>query len=326
MVSESTPTPETETAPPRIPRIPRLGAAASGLVALLLVGALFAIPLLGLLIAPLALLPVAHFQAGGAGGVRAWGPMVGLLVVASVAGMAEYALPLLAAYVLLVVLPAVSIEAWARWRWSEGRWVVVTVIVATILVLVGVAVLAAPLNPMAAVSGWLRAEAANASEVYAAFGVAEGEVELALDAAERMASWVLPSLPVAYLVMVLFWVRPRLALLGYPMASGAFEDYRNDEWLAAVFAVTGIGTLVLQGAARWAALNLLVVVLILYFVQGLAIIRAHLVRWIGRGWLVRWGVVLLSLQVPMPLFVAALGVADSFHSLRPRVDEDGGTE
>jgi hypothetical protein len=240
--------------------------------------------------------------------------------------MAEYALPLLAAYLLLVVLPAVSVEAWARWRWSEGRWVSVTVILATILVLVAVVVLAAPLTPMKAVSGWLRAEAANASEVYAAFGVAEGEVELALDAAERMASWVLPSLPVAYLVMVLFWVRPRLALLGYPMASGAFEDYRNDEWLAAVFAVTGIGTLVLQGTARWAALNLLVVVLILYFVQGLAIIRAHLVRWIGRGWLVRWGVVLLSLQVPMPLFVAALGVADSFHSLRPRVDEDGGTE
>ncbi len=323
MVSESTPPPETEAAPPRIPR---LGAAASGLVALLLVGALFAIPLLGLLIAPLALLPVAHFQVAGAGGARAWGPVVGLLAVASVAGMAEYALPLLAAYGLLVVLPAVSIEAWAKRRWSEGRWVAVTVIAATVLVLVAVAVLAAPLTPMAAVSGWLRAEAANASEVYAAFGVAEGEVELALDAAERMASWVLPSLPVAYLVIVIFWARPRLALLGYAMAGGVFEDYRNDEWLAAVFAAAGIGTLVLQGTGRWAALNVLVVVLILYFVQGLAIIRAHLVRWIGRGWLVRWGVVLLSLQVPMPLFVAALGVADSFHSLRPRVDEDGGTE
>ncbi len=323
MDSESTPTPETEAAPPRLPRF---GAAASGLVALLLVGALFAIPLLGLLIAPLALLPVAHFQAGGAGGVRAWGPVVGLLVVASVAGMAGFALPLLAAYVLLVVLPAASIEAWAKGQWSEGRWAAVTVLVATVLVLVAVAVLAAPSTPMAAVSGWLRAEAANASEVYEAFGVGEGEVELALDAAERMASWVLPSIPLAYLVVVIFWARPRLALLGYPMASGAFEDYRNDEWLAAVFAVSGIGTLVLQDTARWAALNVLVVVLILYFVQGLAIIRAHLVRWIGRGWLVRWGVVLLSLQVPMPLFVAALGVADSFHSLRPRVDEDGGIE
>ena len=83
--------------------------------------------------------------------------------------------------------------------------------------------------------------------MYAAWGLAEGEVELALDAAERMASWVLPSMPVAYLVIVLFWVRPRLPLLGYPMAAGAFEDYRNDEWLAAVFAITGIGTLVLSG-------------------------------------------------------------------------------
>ena len=66
-----------------------------------------------------------HFQAGGRHGFRAWGPVVGLLGVASAAGMAAIALPLLAAYLLLVVLPAVSIEAWARWRWSEGRWVAV---------------------------------------------------------------------------------------------------------------------------------------------------------------------------------------------------------
>jgi hypothetical protein len=323
MVSESTPAPETGPAPPRIPR---LGAAASGLVALLLVGALFAIPLLGLLIAPLALLPVAHYQAGGSSGVRAWGPVVGLLAVATAAGIAGIALPLLAAYLLIVVLPAVSIEAWARWGWSEGRWAGVAALSTVVLALAVIAGIAAPLTPMAAVSGWLREAAAGAAQMYAAWGLAEGDVELALDAAERTASWVLPSIPVAYLVTVLFWVRPRLALLGYPMASGAFEDYRNDEWLAAAFAVAGIGTLALQGTARWVALNLLVVVLILYFVQGLAIIRAHLARWIGRGWLVRWGVVLLSLQVPMPLFVAALGVADSFHPLRPRADDDGGIE
>jgi len=308
------------------PRIPRLGAAASGLVALLLSGAILAIPLFGLLIAPMALLPVAHFQAGGRSGARAWGPVVGLLAVASAAGMADYALPLLAVYLFLVVVPAVSIEAWTRWRWSEGRWSAVTVLSATILTLVAMAAVAAPLSPMEAVAGWLRSEAASATELYEALGMAEGRADLALDAAERMASWVLPSMFISYFVAVLFWARPRLALLGYPMAKGPFEDFRNDEWLAAAFAIAGIATLTLSGTARWAALNLLVAVLILYFVQGLAIIRAHLARWIGRGWLVRWGVVLLSLQVPMPLFVAALGVADSFHSLRPRADEDGGTE
>jgi len=135
---------------------------------------------------------------------------------------------------------------------------------------------------------------------------------------------VLPSVPVAYLVAVLFWVRPRLPVLGLPVEVGDFEAYRNDDWLAAAFVIGGVGTLLLSGIARWAAINLLVVVLILYFVQGLAMIRAHLARWIGRGWLVRWGVVLLCVQGPMPLLVAALGVADSFHPLRPQPDNNGG--
>ncbi len=188
MVSDPTPSPTTEAVPPRLPR---LGAASSGLVALLLVGALFAIPLLGLLIAPLALLPVAHFQAGGRRGFRAWGPVVGLLGVASAAGMAAFALPLLAAYVLLVVLPAVSLEEWRLV--ALGRRTVVRPwrrLGPAIRVLVVVAVVAAPLTPMEAVGNWLRTAAMDASEMYAAWGLAEGEVELALDAAERMASWV----------------------------------------------------------------------------------------------------------------------------------------
>jgi hypothetical protein len=129
-----------------------------------------------------------------------------------------------------------------------------------------------------------------------------------------------------YLVVVLFWMRPRLPLLGLPVKVAPFEEYRNDEWLAVLFVLAGGGTLLFGGTLRWIAINLLVTVLILYFVQGLAMIRAHLARWFGRGWLVRWGVVLLCLQIPIPLLVAALGVADSFHPLRPQVDDDGGTK
>ena len=53
----------------------------------------------------------------------------------------------------------------------------------------------------------------------------------------------------------------------------------------------------------------------------------------GRPWtgdrvarLVRWGIALLCLQGPLPLVVATLGIADSFRSLRPRVDDDGGMQ
>jgi len=288
-----------------LPRIPRMGAAASGLVALLLVGGMFVIPFLGLFIAPLGSLPVLHFQSGGAPGHRAWGPVVALLVVAAITGMAGFVVQLLAAYLFLVVLPSMTVGLWTRWQWSEGRWVAVAALTGAAGCLMAVAVIAAPQTPMEAVSGWLRAASADAGELYAAWGLAEGEVELALDAAESVASWVLPSVPVAYLVMVLFWIRPRLALLGAGVEVAPFEEYRNDEWFA---------------------VNLLMTVLILYFVQGLAIIRAHLARWFGRGWLVRWGVALLCLQGPLPLLVAGLGVADSFHPLRPQANDDGGTK
>ena len=313
----------TDEQAPR-PQIPRLGAAASGLVGLLLVGALFVIPFLGLLIAPLGCLPVIHFQSDGTPGFKAWGPPAALLAVASIVGFAGFGLPLLAAYALLVVLPSATVDLWARANWSEGRWIAAATLAGLIGTLVVVATVAAPLTPMEAVATWMRASSEEIGELYSAWGLTEGSADLVLDAAEQAASWVLPSVPVAYLVVVLFWVRPRLPALGLPVEVEDFEAYRNDDWLAAFFAVGGIGTLLLDGTARWAAINLLVVVLILYFVQGLAMIRAHLARWIGRGWLVRWGVVLLCVQGPIPLLVAALGVADSFRPLRPQVDDDGG--
>jgi hypothetical protein len=119
-------------------------------------------------------------------------------------------------------------------------------------------------------------------------------------------------------------IRPRLPVLGFGLTVEPFERFRVDDWLAAGFAVSGIGTVLLRGTARWVAVNLLIAVLVLYFVQGLAMIRAHVARWIGRGWLVRWGVALLCLQGPLPLMVAALGIADGFYSLRPRPSDNGG--
>ena len=323
MTIEQPDTPEVEA--PR-PQIPRLGAAASGLVALLLVGGLFYVPVLGLLIAPLGSLPVLHFQSGGKPGYRSWGPVAALLVVVALGGFADFAIPLLSAYALLVILPSVTVGLWVRWRLSEGRWVAGAVSLGLLANLAVVAALAAPKTPMEVSAEWVREGIEASGEIYASMGVPRGDVELTLDRVEHAASWLIPSVQMGYLVVVLFWMRPRLPLLGLPVKVAPFEEYRNDEWLAVLFVVAGGGTMLFGGTLRWIAINLLVTVLILYFVQGLAMIRAHLARWFGRGWLVRWGVVLLCLQIPIPLLVAALGVADSFHPLRPQVDDDGGTK
>ena len=63
-------TPEQEQLP--LIRARRLGAGASGLLSLLLVGALFAVPFLGLFIAPLGLVPVLHYQAHARKWYLAW--------------------------------------------------------------------------------------------------------------------------------------------------------------------------------------------------------------------------------------------------------------
>ncbi|MEX1311678.1 MAG: DUF2232 domain-containing protein [Candidatus Sulfomarinibacteraceae bacterium] len=315
-----------EATPAAVPRLPRFGAAATGLVSLLLVAGVLVVPLFGLLIAPLGLVPVLHFQSGGTSGARAWGWVVGALAAGSLLGLGGLPLVLLAAYGLIVVIPAVSVELWSRVGWSEGRWAAATVICGLVVVLAGMAVVTQPAGPVEAVAGAMRSAAVDAKEMYGAMGFAEGEIELAFDASERVIPWVLPSVVVTYLIIILFWIRPRIPLLGYGVEVGPFEDYRGEDWLAAGFALSGLGALFLGGTPRWIALNLLISVLVLYFVQGLAMIRAHLARWVGRGWFVRWGVALMCIYPPMPVLVAAMGVADSFFSLRPAKSDDGGNE
>jgi hypothetical protein len=310
-------------------RLPRFGVVASGALSLLLVSSLLLLFPLGLLIAPLGLVPVAQQVVAGRPGFAVWGWVVALLAALAVAGVTligVHAGILLAAYCLVVVLPVASIEVWRVIRWNEGRWVVVTTLVTSVVCLVVVSALTWPRQPVEALTEWWYEAAATAEQSYKDMGVSSGQLELALDAVATIVPWLLPSIPVVYLVVILFWIRPRLPMLGFPHHIEPFERFQLEEWLPAGFAVAGLGSLLLAGTPRWVAVNLLIAVLMLYFVQGLAIIRAHLARWVGRGWLVRWGVALLCLQGPLPLVVSALGIADGFYSLRPRTGDDGGEQ
>ena len=294
----------------------------SGLVSVLLFASLFFLPFVGMIVAPLGVIPVLHLAGRGEPGIRAWGWVAALLAALAVAGGGVRALLVLGGYALVVIVPSVSAELWRRKRWSEGRWAALSVLGVTALAMAALAALAWPASPLEASATWLRTAGDYALELYRTAGVAGGDLQLALDATERTMAWLLPSLPIAYLTAILFWIRPRLLLLGFEVPAGEFEAYRSDEWLPAVFAAGGLGTVLLSGTPRWVAVNILAASLILFFVHGLAIIRAHLARFVGRGWLVRWVVALFCLQVPLPLFVAILGIVDNFRDVRPRPQAD----
>ncbi len=303
--------------------LPRLGVVASGIVSLLLASSLLLLFPVGLLIAPLGLVPVVQQVLSRRQGNLAWGWVIVLLAGLAVARLSLLGMPawvFLLTYCLVVALPAASVALWVRWGGSEARWITFTTLAAALITMATIAAAALPATPVSALSVWWAQAATMMEASYRTLGVPSGQLELALDAMAGTVPWIAPSLPAAYLVALLFWLRPRLPVLGLERPIVAFERFRLDEWLPIGFVAGGAGTLLLSGSGRWVAVTLLVAVLMLYFVQGLAIIRAHLARWIGRGWLVRWGVALLCLQGPLPLVVAALGIADGFYSLRPRID------
>ncbi len=305
-------------------RVRGLGVWASGLVSLLLYGSLFVLPVLGVFIAPMAVVPLLQRAGRTGSAVRSWLWIVALLAAGAAASGSRGGILFVAGYLVLIILPVSAVEMWEKTRWPEGRWTAIATLAGLVLVLATVVGVAWPTAPVEATARWIQEASGEAMKLYTSAGVSQGQVQLALDASLPTMKWLMPQLPVAYLVAVLFWIRPRVGFFGFGLSPQPFEAYRSDDWLAAVFAVAGVGTLLLHGSARWVAVNGLGAVLILYFVHGLAIIRAHLARWIGRGWFVRWGVALLCLQFPLPLLVAVLGLGDSFFNLRPSGSSDIG--
>jgi len=305
-------------------RVPALGVWVSGLVSLLLYGSLFVLPVLGLFIAPMAVVPLLQRAGRTGSAMGSWLWIVALLAAGAAANGSRAGILFVAGYVVLIILPVSAVEIWERTQWSEGRWTAVTTLAGLALIMITIAGVAWPAAPVEATARWIQEAGNEATKLYKSAGVSQGQMQLALDASLRTMKWLMPQLPVAYLVSVLFWIRPRVGLFGFGLSPEPFEAYRSEDWLPGMFAVAGLGTLLLHGSARWVAVNGLGAVLILYFVHGLAIIRAHLARWLGRGWFVRWGVALLCLQFPLPVLVAVLGLGDSFFNLRPSGSGDIG--
>lgn len=308
------------------PMMPILGPIVSGLLSLFLVSSLVFFGPFGIFVAPLGIIPVARHEGEGRSSFLVWFPVLVLLLALWLAGGGDLAFGLFLSYLFVVVVPVISLALWKKSRAGEGRWAAGTMLGVMVFVLLGLGISCAPNSPQVALMKWVQESSPQIEGLYSTFGLSRAEAQLTLDRAEKVISWALPAALGFYLLGILFWLRPRLPLLGLALPIGRFEDYRSEDWLPLLFVGSGLGTLFLHGSARWYALNFLLTVLGLYFIHGLAIIRAHLARWFGRGWFLRWGVAILALQGPLPIVVASLGLIDAFHPLRPGNEDDGGQQ
>lgn len=298
------------------PLLRRLGPGLAGLLSLLIFLSLPLVPLLGVFTAILSPLPLVHLFALTGGTAMGWGWVMIALIGVSLATTWPGAIGAAAGYLLIAAWPAFSVELWVRHRWSSGRWLAI-VAGGALGVLAGVLVaMSHPEAPALALERLLAPSAADSPGLAGLLGVSRWSGEELVAAAVATLAALAPAIGALYVAAVALWLRPRLALLGLPVGHEPFAAFSSEEWLPVAFVIGGLGWVFASGLAKWLSVNLLVVVIGLYFVHGLAIIHHYLGRRLASKRLVRVVVGLIAVQMPLALGVAAAGLTDAFVRLR----------
>jgi hypothetical protein len=104
---------------------------------------------------------------------------------------------------------------------------------------------------------------------------------------------------------------------------GDFRQFKNPEWLVWILIAAGFSLLAGNAIITTPALNLLVVLAVLYFIQGLAVVSTIIARQSFAG-ILRLGLYMMLLFQPyIAAFVAALGIFDLWGDFRtPRKQEN----
>jgi hypothetical protein len=296
----------------------------AGLLSLVIFLSLQVFPPLGVFLAVMAPLPIVQLAATGRSSYLGWGWVAVLLAGMALVAQEGWAVLVLAGYLLVVAWPAQAIESWLRRPWTTGRFLAIVVLVAAA---VSAAMLAAATYPTFApdaVRATIEREWSELAKQVAGLPGPDAMTD-ELAAALKLAAYLVPASAALYVMWVVIWLRPRLAMLGLPRGQEAFATYSSEEWLPIGFVLGGLGWVFLPEPGKWLATNLFAVVLGLYFVHGMAIIHYYLGPRLAASRWFRLGVGLIALSMPFPLIVSALGLTDGFLRLRRGGDSDEGS-
>jgi len=233
--------------------------------------------------------------------------------------------------IILVALPAVGLFAVAR----DGRRrdvVLLAVFALTgiggLAVLLGAAV-ATGRDPGAALAGRWAALVPEMLANYRASGWGESSVTTVARLFEFGRVLIEEQLP--GIVLAVAMIHAALVVYGFARGAGlaeadwseaSFSLFRTPLAAAVAFVPAGLLAAVAGAELRRPAVDLLLPLGVLFFLRGLAIIRALLDR--GRAGLVgRALVYVLVFQMPFPLLLALSGLLDEFVDVRTRLEKKG---
>ena len=199
----------------------------------------------------------------------------------------------------------------------------VAIDLAVILLMVGVYGATQGGDTLAQVQKLIQSNMSQTSAFYERAGI-KGEDLKALQQgvaeAGALISRIYPALVVISLVLVaginLLLLKKASAKLPVPLPIGEFTRFKNPEQLVWVLIVAGFALLVPNRLLTTAALNVLVVAVALYFVQGMAIISQFYTRFTVPRFVRFLFYLVLALQPYLAIMVAMLGIFDLWGDFR----------
>lgn len=227
-----------------------------------------------------------------------------------------------------VALPALAVLAGAR---DGRRGDELALLVSAVTAIGGLSILLGAAVATGRDPGWALSEAWTAQgphliETYRSMGWPEsslGALREAIDLVKEVLAEHIPgvilAVSVLYGVVVVYPFGRLAGLPSRPLEAPSFAAFRTPLAAAAVFVPAGVAAAIGSGVPRRVAVDLLMVLAVLFFLRGLAIIRALLDR--GRvGLLGRALAYALAIQMPFSAILALGGLFDEFLDLRGRLD------
>ena len=231
-------------------------------------------------------------------------------------------------YVLQFGIVAITLPFLLRRGWPWDRSVALSVIVVVLFSFLALAVYAGMTGSTITgqIDQFAETQVEQAMAIYETADLTPEQIEELKSAAERMAGY----LRYAYfgaavtitglLAMLQLWLLSVASRKHYSIPVENFSEWKAPELLVWPLIGAGFASYFAESELKQAGINLLIILLPIYFLQGLAIVNHFFNRRqispIMRG----CGYVLIAFLNPMPLIVAGLGVFDLWVDFRkPRV-------
>ena len=187
-------------------------------------------------------------------------------------------------------------------------------------------------SPLAVTSGLIDKEIAQTStvmqEMFAGADLPADQSKEVAQAVEKMATFLQKAYPGIVMTVAGLMILSLVLLLSllsrgrYPLPGKAFPEWKAPEPLVWILILSGFIVAFADGLLATFALNILVILLPVYFLQGLAVIDCFFRRKAFSPVIRTIGYLLVTLVNPLPMLVTGIGVFDLWADFRkPREPE-----